>query len=79
MRSSIQSGQGNCVIRDPTSILHIVQDSCTVNGETMSITDAAIIKKYGLMDCAPLQDVFIIEGSQVESPWQRGDLIKKNN
>ncbi|KAG1674653.1 hypothetical protein GQR58_015022 [Nymphon striatum] len=32
------------------------RDTYTVNGQTMSITDAAIIRKYDLMDHVPLQD-----------------------
>ncbi|KAG1674657.1 DNA transposase THAP9 [Nymphon striatum] len=34
----------------------VLLDTYTVNGQTMSITDAAIIRKYDLMDHVPLQD-----------------------
>ena len=32
LRSSIQSGHGNCITRDSTSILHILEDTCYING-----------------------------------------------
>lgn len=49
LRSSIKNGQGNCVIRDATSILHVLEDTCNVNGRFLSVTDAAIIRKYNLI------------------------------
>ena len=49
LRSSIQSGHDNCITRDSTSILHVLEDTCYINGQLMSITDAVIIRKYDLM------------------------------
>ncbi|CAB3979236.1 partial [Paramuricea clavata] len=48
MRSTIEGGKGNCQKLDPTSILHIIDDTCNVNEEDVSITNAQIIRKYDL-------------------------------
>ena len=49
MRSSIQGGKGNCQKRDPTEILTVVTDTCKVNEEIVTINDAALIRKYDLV------------------------------
>jgi hypothetical protein len=48
MRSTIEGGKGNCKKLDPTSILHIIDDTYNVNEEVVSITNAQIIRKYDL-------------------------------
>ena len=40
MRSTIEGGKGNCQKLDPTSILYIIDDTCNVNEEEVSITNA---------------------------------------
>ena len=50
MRSSIQGGKGNCEQRDPTEILHVADDTCKINNEEISISTAAVIRKYDLVE-----------------------------
>lgn len=49
MRSSIAGGRGNCVPRDKTSILDIIDDTCRVNGNELAISTTSMIKKYDLI------------------------------
>ena len=37
MRSTIEGGKGNCQKLDPTSILYIIDDTCNVNEEEVSM------------------------------------------
>ena len=53
LRSSVQGGVGNVAIRDQTSILHMIGDTCKINGEDIGTSDAALIKRYDL-DPGPL-------------------------
>ena len=55
MRSSIQAGKGNCQIRDPTAILHVIGDTCNINDQSVTISDAALIRKYDLSERKPIQ------------------------
>ena len=48
MRSTIEGGNGNCQKRDATDILHVIDDTCNVNNEDVTITNAALIRKYDL-------------------------------
>ena len=50
MRSSIQAGKGNFQIRDPTVILHVMGDTCNINDQSVTISDAALIRKYDLSE-----------------------------
>jgi hypothetical protein len=54
MRSSIQGGKGNCEQRDPTEILNVVDDTCKINNEEISISTAAMIRKYDLVEREPV-------------------------
>ena len=56
MRSTIEGGKGNCQKLDPTSILHIIDDTCNVNKEDVTITNAALIRKYDLTERASISD-----------------------
>ena len=56
MRSTIEGGKGNCQKLDPTSILHIIDDTCNTNKEDVSITSAALIRKYDLTERSPISD-----------------------
>ena len=56
MRSTIEGGKGNCQKLDPTSILHIINDTCNTNKEDVSITSAALIRKYDLTERSPISD-----------------------
>ena len=56
MRSTIEGGKGNCQKLDPTSILHIIDDTCNVNKEDVSITNAALIRKYDLAERTSIPD-----------------------
>ena len=56
MRGTIKGGKGNCQKLDPTSILHIINDTCNVNKEDVSITNAALIRKYDLTERSPISD-----------------------
>ena len=55
LRSSIEGGKGNCEKRDPIDILHVLGDSCNVNDEEITITNAALIRKYDLQERSPTQ------------------------
>ena len=50
MRTTIQGGKGNCQKLDPTSILHIIDDTCNANKENVTITEAVLIRKYDLSE-----------------------------
>ena len=52
----IEGGKGNCQKLDPTSILHIIDDTCNTNKEDVSITSAALIRKYDLTERSPISD-----------------------
>ena len=55
-RSTIKGGQGNVSRLDNTTILDIVGDSCkTSSGKTVTISEAALIRKYDLQECPPAQ------------------------
>ena len=56
MRSTIEGGKGNCQKLDPTSILHVIDDTCNVNNEDVSITNAELIRKYDLTERSSVQD-----------------------
>ena len=48
---NIQGGKGNCMTRDDTSILFVLGDSCTVDGQQMSMTSTDfLVDKYGMVD-----------------------------
>ena len=55
MRTTIEGGKGNCQKLDPTSILHIIDDTCNVNKD-VSITNAALIRKYDLAERTSISD-----------------------
>ena len=55
LRSSIEGGKGNCEKRDPIDILHVLGDSCNVNDEEITITNAALIRKYDLQERSAIQ------------------------
>ena len=46
--SSIQGGRGNCQKQEEVDILHVIGDSCKVNGEEVALTEASLIRKYDL-------------------------------
>ena len=48
LRSSIQGQHGNCQKRDQTDILEVISDSFKTNCATVTVNDAAIIRKYDL-------------------------------
>ena len=50
LHSSVTGGKGNCVPRDPTKILNILGDSCTVKGQVLSMSNMDSIRKYELED-----------------------------
>ncbi len=56
MRSTIEGGKGNCQKLDPISILHVIDDTCNVNNEDVSITNAELIRKYDLTERSSVQD-----------------------
>ena len=49
LRSHIEGEKGNCEKQDPISILSVLKDSGTVNGQAFSISNVAIIRKYDLV------------------------------
>jgi hypothetical protein len=61
LRSHIEGGKGNCEKRDPIEILSAVSDTCNVKEkalstiDTVTITNAAIIRKYDLTERSPVQ------------------------
>lgn len=50
LRSHIEGKNGNCEKQDPTDILSVIGDSCNVNGKEITISNAALIKKYDLAE-----------------------------
>ena len=50
MRSNIQGGNGNCQRQDITDILYVISDTCTIDGQEISLSDASIIRKYDLTE-----------------------------
>ena len=55
-RNTIKGGQGNVSRLDNTTILDIVGDSCkTSSGKTVTISEAALIRKYDLQERPPAQ------------------------
>ena len=55
LRSHIEGENGNCEKRDPVEILSAVSNSCQVNGKTVTMTNAALIRKYDLQERVPEQ------------------------
>lgn len=53
-RSCIQGGKGNCTKQDPTAILHIDGDSPQVSNVSVTLTNAALVRKYDLQERNPL-------------------------
>lgn len=53
--STIQVGNGNCVSRNPTDILHILKDSYQGSESAVSISHAATIRKDNLLDSRPVK------------------------
>ena len=54
MRSSIKGSQGNCIKQDATEVLHLVDDSYNDNNN-VSLSNAALIRKYDLQERIPIQ------------------------
>ena len=58
LRSHIEGGKGNCEKRDPIDILSAVTDTCKIKKKPVStdvtITNAAIIRKYDLTERSPV-------------------------
>ena len=54
LRSHIEGGKGNCEKRDPIDILSVLGDSCKINN-MVTITNAALIRKYDLTERSPVQ------------------------
>ena len=60
LHSHIEGGKGNCEKRDPINILSAVTDTCNVsrkNGSTdstVTMTNAALIRKYDLVERSPV-------------------------
>ena len=50
LRSSIEGGKGNCQKIDQTDILQVIGDTCTTNYLTVTITNAALIRKCDLAE-----------------------------
>ena len=50
MRSNIQGGNGNCQRQDITDTLYVICDTCTIDGQEISISDASIIRKHDLTE-----------------------------
>ena len=55
LRSDISGGKGNCEKRDPIEILSAVTNSCEIKGKTVTLTNAALIRKYDLQERTPVQ------------------------
>lgn len=53
LRRSIEGGKGNCEKRDPIDILHVLDYSCNASNEEITISNAAIIRKYDLQERRP--------------------------
>ena len=64
LRSHIEGGNGNCEKKDPIDILSVLDDSCNINNNTVTITNAALIRKYDLTERSPVQ----LEHDYCDSP-----------
>ncbi len=67
MRSSIQCGKGNCQKQDPTDILHVFGDSCNGNKNNVTLSTAALIRKYNLKDQPMQSDHDYADSSNITS------------
>ena len=55
LRSSIGGGKGNCQKQDPTRLLHAFDDTCKVGDQDVTISHAALIRKYDMTERRPVQ------------------------
>ena len=55
LRSHIDGENGNCEKRDPIEILSAVTNSFKINGKDVTMTNAALIRKYDLQERVPMQ------------------------
>ena len=55
LRSHIDGENGNFEKRDPIEILSAVTNSCKINGKDVTMTNAALIRKYDLQERVPMQ------------------------
>lgn len=51
----IGGGKGNCQRQDPTEILHVFDDTCKVDELDVTISNAALIRKYDLTEREPME------------------------
>ena len=50
MRTNVKGGQGNCIRQDMTGILNVTGDTYRVREHDITITDAALARKYDITD-----------------------------
>ena len=55
LRSSVEGGQGNCKKLEQVDILHVIGDTCRIDQQIVSITSAALIRKYDMVERQPNQ------------------------
>ena len=55
LRSHVDVGNGNSEKKDPIDILSVLGDSCNINNNTVTITNAARIRKYDLTERNPVR------------------------
>lgn len=55
LRSHIERQNGNCEKRDPIEILSAVSNSSKINGNDVTMSTAALIQKYDMIEKVPTQ------------------------
>jgi hypothetical protein len=76
LRSHIEGENGNCEKRDPIDILSAIGDSCNVNGKEVTITNAALIRKYDLVEVghAEMEDYSDCPNISTISPYKKAAI-----
>ena len=55
LKQTFSGGKGNCQQEDPTQLLHSFDDTCKVGDQDITISNAALIRKYDLTERRPVQ------------------------
>ena len=67
VRRNIEGGQGNCQKQDPTDILHVLSDSCNGNNQNVTLSNAALIRKYNIKDQPMQSDHDYIDAPNIDT------------
>ena len=65
LRSSIQGGKGNAIARDSTQVLHLMSDTCRVNGINMTTSEAGTTRNFDLSDISLIYDEDYVDAPEI--------------